>query len=163
MPSYLAEGRPHPVFSGSVYASLPHCLGVLVSVPCATWSVANLAPPRRTPPRTEAHKHGTPGLPANIAARVSTANRILINAITIVEAAVRHGASFLFESPVPYGRGSAHAIPGREEHVSMWDMPELIAFAARHGCQHVDFDRCRTGDCTRKATRLLCSRSIYAA
>ena len=144
----------------AVLASCHLCVGVLATIPCATFSAANWAPPRRTPPRDIDHPKGAPGLLPRVHARVLAANSIAEWAIAAADAVAAHGGFFIFENPVWRGAGSAYAMRGRERHASLWQLPAMVAFAERHGDCSVCFDQCMVGAVARKSTRLLCSANI---
>ena len=94
---------------------------------------------------------------------VTRANAIARHAIAIADAVSSHGGKWIFENPVGREAGSQFAIEGREDHASLWKLPEMAAFAARHGNHTVCFDQCRTGASTQKTTQLLCSANIVGA
>ena len=133
------------------------CVAVLATPPCRTFSAALLARPTAPAARTHAEPKGVRNGAGALPPKVEHDNLVVAHVLLIVEAAWAHGAPFIIENPVPRDAASPHAIPGREEHVSLWHYPAIIAFIKRTNAQHVDFDQCQLGAATQKTTWLLCS------
>ena len=165
----LHGGHSHDLSSPEVakkliqLAKLPRCTGVLATIPCSTWSAALFKQPGPAPLRNLTYPSGIPNEYGELPFKVTKANACAIHCIAIAEAAASHGAHFCFENPVGRDRASQFAIKGREEHASIWTLPEMVSFARRHGELVVHFDQCKVGAKTAKTTQLLCSRSIYPA
>ena len=141
-------------------ASKPECLGVLATIPCSTWSPARYVQPGPPPLRNLTYPSGIPDASGNVPVSVTRANAIAKHAIAIATAVTGHGGRFIFENPVGRDANSPFAIAGREDHASLWKLPEMVAFSQRHGDLTVNFDQCRTGAATQKTTQLLCSANV---
>ena len=61
----------------------------------------------------------------------------------------------IIESPVPRGAGEQHALPGREQHASMWTFPPLVELVRELGMDYTDMDQCMCGAPSQKTTRLM--------
>ena len=144
-------------------ATQPECLGVLATIPCSTWSSARFVQPGPEPLRNLTHPEGIPDANGAISLATRRANMIAQHCISIATAAASHNASFIFENPPGRDETSQFAIPGREQHASLWTLPAMVTFASRNGSQFVHFDQCRTGADTQKTTQLLCSANVVAA
>ena len=141
----------------------PRCVGVLAAIPCGTWSPARFVQPGPAPLRSQAFPSGIPNADGSLPSAVQRANLVASHTIQIAEACAAHGGHFIFENPVGRDRESQFAIAGREDHASLWTLPAMRTFAAKHQAIAVHFDQCRTGAATMKTTQLLCSRSVEPA
>ena len=72
-----------------------------------------------------------------------------------------HGGHVIVENPVHRGAGSQFAIPGREQHSSLWQYPPMVAFSQKHDMRVTVFDQCRCGADSMKTTQLLSSPSVH--
>ncbi|KAL1519550.1 hypothetical protein AB1Y20_023065 [Prymnesium parvum] len=131
-----------------------YCLGVLVSTPCNTFSAARFRDNEAPVLRDLEHPAGVPGPDASLPVSVTRANAITDNALSVASVAARRGAGVVIESPVPRSAG-AHAIPGREQHASLWDYPAVIDAVSEFRMSHVDMDQCMCGATSQKATELI--------
>ena len=101
-----------------------------MSIPCGTWSALRYVKPgpdvllRKLPDHVLGIPDANGKLPRSPRSAI-VANAMLDSVIGIVEAGCAHGASAMFESVVSRDAGSPHAIPGREDHASMWTYPKL--------------------------------------
>ena len=73
--------------------------------------------------RNASYPMGIPEADGRLPIAVKNANRVADNCIKICRAAMSHGAHVVIENPVARGAGSQYAIPGRENHSSLWDYP----------------------------------------
>ncbi|KAL1519275.1 hypothetical protein AB1Y20_022804 [Prymnesium parvum] len=106
-------------------AASPHCLGVLMSTPCNTFSAAPFRDDEAPVLRDLEHPAGVPGPDGSLPVSVLRANAVTDNALSVAAVAARRGAGVLIESPVPRSTGP-HAIPGRERHASLWEYPAVV-------------------------------------
>ena len=159
-------GYAHDLSSPTVYeklkllASKPECLGVLATIPCSTWSPARFVKPGPEPIRNLTNPEGIRDEQGRLPLAAVRANSIAKHCIGIADACAAHGGHFIFENPVGRDASSQFAIPGREQHASLWTLPIMMDFAKRHGELIVHFDQCRTNASTQKTTQLLCSASV---
>ena len=141
-------------------ASSKHCVGVLASCPCSTWSALRFADGGPPIVRDIDHPEGIPMPGGQLPPKVADANSILTNCTVIARAAASHGAAIMFECPVSRAAGSEHALVGRERHVSMDSYPALAKLHADIHMVAITFDQCMTGSPFKKTTQLLCSPNI---
>ena len=144
-------------------ASLKHCVGLMVSTPCATWSAARYNEKEGLPVlRDLTHPIGIPdAITGKIPEQAKIANQVLDVAIDAAYMVVSHGGCYIFESPPSRAAGSAHSIPGREQHASMWSYPRMLKLARAYRSLSVIFDQCALGAPSQKTTELLASPSIF--
>ena len=149
-------------------AARPLCLAVLSSVPCGSWSVLRYVPQSNAPGVERRRPHHTRGIPradGSLAPSVVLGNGLLDFAILISEIVIGHGGEAFFESPVSRAADSQFSMPGREDHVSMWDDGPLIDHMAAGRYQSFPFDQCCTRDhpCAQKTTRLAATPRLHRA
>ena len=171
-------GYGHDLADAQVAASLlslariQRCLGVLVSIPCRTWSVARSLDAgggleHSKPLRSREHPLGIPRADGSLPPAVEHANRMAENAATIMQAVYEHGGVFIAESPPPRGEGSQFAIPGRESHTGQFEHPAFRQLISRSNASLVNFDQCRTRndphDSPQKTTTLLASPNVASS
>ena len=128
----------------------PRCQGVLVSIPCKTWSAARsrVDPdlPHSQPLRTQRERLGMHARDGTLPAAVEEANRTADHAAAIMRAVTEHGGFFIAEAPPGRGAGSRFPVPGREEHTPQFDHPSFVQLREETGASIVHFDQCRTRD-----------------
>ena len=92
-------------------------------------------------------------------------NTALDFAIHVSELVIAHGGFSFYESPVSRAAHSPFAIPGREDHASMWDDEALSDHLEAGLYEHLVFDQCCTRDhpCVQKTTQLSATRRLAAA
>jgi hypothetical protein len=144
-------------------ASKHECLGVLCTIPCSTWSAARMAGDSGDggpcSVRNATYPSGIPDVNGVVPLRVLKANSIADNCLQCCEAVMSHGGHVIVENPVHRGAGSQFAIPGREQHSSLWQYPPMVAFSQKHDMRVTVFDQCRCGADSMKTTQLLSSPS----
>ena len=87
------------------------------------------------------HVLGIPNAKGELPRSALVANAMLDSVIDVVRAGCAHGAAAMFESAVSRDAASPHAIPGREDHASMWTYPNLKRLAADLNMRGVTFDQ----------------------
>ena len=101
------------------------CLGVLVTIPCSPWSAARFNDTGEKhmpePLFNQAHVDGIPDDNGQLPLQVVQALGMVDNVIRIMEPAIAHNAHVIAEHPVGRGEQSQFAIPGREQHSTLFD------------------------------------------
>ena len=142
-----------------------HCVGVIFTPPCGTWSAARFAGGANAAPvvRDRWQPEGIKGEDGKVATSVQRANLIVQGGLRVIEAAHDHGAPWIIENPVSRAEGSAFAIKGRENHSCLFDYPPMQTAMEKLGGLSVVFDQGAIGAPTQKTTQLMCSPAIHAA
>ncbi|KAL1529178.1 hypothetical protein AB1Y20_000137 [Prymnesium parvum] len=143
-------------------AASPLCLGVLVSTPCNTFSAARFRDGEAPVLRDLEHPTGVPAPDGTLPVSVLRANAVTDNALSVASVAARRGAGVIIESPVPRSAGQ-HAIPGREQHASLWSYPAVVDAVREFDMSHIDMDQCMCGALSQKATRLMATPNLRDA
>ena len=140
--------QPEVAASALAAALSARCLGVLVSVPCKTWSAvrsvqAHGALANSKPLRDCDNPLGFADERGNVPERVLSANRIVDCAAACMEACYSHGGFFIAEAPVGRGKGApaAFRIPGRERHINQFRHPSISALRAATNASLLQFDQ----------------------
>ena len=162
---------PHVAQAIERAARDPRCQGVLVPIPCKTWSAARsrVDPdlPHSLPLRTQRERLGITRADGTLPASVDGANRPADHAAAIMRVADEHGGFFIAEAPPGRGTGSRFPVPGREDHTPQFDHPSFVQLREDTGASIVHFDQCRTRDdpesSPEKKTALMASRGAIAA
>jgi hypothetical protein len=139
-------------------AAEPHCLGVLASIDCSSWSALKFAPGGPTPDRDLDNLLGVTDEHGRITNKAAYANRMADNATGVCSTAAAHNKTVVIESPVSRAAGSPYELPGREKHACYFDHPSVCEFAETYGGEPVTFDQCCTGADAQKSTKLLATR-----
>ena len=148
-------------------AALEHCIGVLFTPPCATWSAMRYVPkPGCTAGdvvRDLDHLHGIPNEDGTIPQSVKRADAIVDTGLDVIRSAHSNGKPWIVENPVSRAKGSPFHIVGRERHACLFDHPPVVRLAADLNGASVAFDQGALGADSQKTTQLLCSEDIHLA
>ena len=146
-------------------AANARCLGVLLSVPCDTWSAIrfNKDDGSPSPLRDCDYPSGIPNADGSLPAAVETANIVADVACNAAHACAKHGGHVIAESPVPRGAKSPFAIVGRERHASFWSYESVKRLTCALALTPVFFDQCMSGCASMKTTQLSCTPGVAAA
>ena len=144
-------------------ATCAACIGVLASPPCATCSPAVWAGPWPRPRRRWPDEcDGIRDAQGQFHSRVAGDNLVYEHLFIVLQAAEAAGKPCITENSVCRRPGSTFAMKGRDQHAFLWDTSWALTYMSLCDSEGFDFEQCPLGSLTRKATRLHCSRSIFA-
>ena len=146
-------------------AANSRCLGVLLSVPCDTWSAIRFNKDSDSPEplRDCDFPDGIPDADGVLPTAAEAANTVADVACAAATACAEHGGRVIAESPVPRGAGSRFAIAGRERHASFWSYKSVRAMCSALALTPAFFDQCMSGCKAMKTTQLSCTPNVVAA
>ena len=148
-------------------AKLEHCIGVLFTPPCATWSAMRYVPKKGCTlgdvVRDLDHLDGIRNEKGEIPISVQRADAIVSTGLAVIRAAQSGGKPWIIENPVSRANDSPFRIVGRERHACLFDHPPVVRLASELDGLSVIFDQGALGADSQKTTQLLCSSNIHMA
>ena len=148
-------------------AKLEHCIGVLFTPPCATWSAMRYVPKKGCTlgdvVRDLDHLDGIRNEKGEIPLSVQRANAIVDTGLDVIRTAQSGGKPWIIENPVSRASDSPFHIVGRERHACLFDHPPVVRLASELDGLSVVFDQGALGADSQKTTQLLCSSNIHMA
>lgn len=124
---------------------------VFCGTPCETFSALRNHRPGPPVLRTRRFPYGRPDLSPEHKEQVRLGNLFVRRTEAACLAIESVGGGWCIENPEP-----------RQDAVSLFDLDEMVALAARPGVDTTNFDQCRYGAETRKPTRLMFKGGAFA-